>query len=489
MVAHEIGHTLGLRHNFAGSLGASEKFKLRDRRSILGAYLKDGKTPDGIVPASSVMDYLIFEEDALTGNLVSQPGVVLDYDKKAIQTLYEKKHFAAKDVPVFCTDTHKSKFVDCQPFDTGHSSVEFAAWRTRQSIEDLPFQLVVQFEQAKKNVVNVDSLTALSQVSLSPATVADKMISARADLIKSFANDTRFLKIDRQFPIVGPLNLEDVQKAETEYFQNEVIRSGGVEKVFAAVTAEDLRTDGERFRRLLSVRSVANSKESYAFSSDEAAIVDGTIQRFFKKELGALVEKDVAQLSKFPSSWRDKESPLRDGFEKLAKQRVGEYVFAVIPGEETVAKIVVPVEGSATPMGKELELHLPHFAYPLESRTKGLVFLASLGDDWGSSWKDFSSKLRAELKTRFESILKRALADYPVEKIKSPEGVLPSNEKTAVVQWLEENKKIWDLLKDNSALDKLAPKKSETFNFFDYENWYHTTAAALIACSDGGTDL
>ena len=62
VIAHEVGHTLGLRHNFAGYMAAN--ISLSDRKKVLDDILSERPLPSHspVVVTSSVMDYLIFED-------------------------------------------------------------------------------------------------------------------------------------------------------------------------------------------------------------------------------------------------------------------------------------------------------------------------------------------------------------------------------------------------------------------------------------------
>lgn len=81
---HEMGHVLGLRHNFKGSL---------------------------VPPSSSVMDYLIDDDGALRAS----PGA---YDIAAVKYLYGLSQDYPNTAP-FCNDSGVSVDPDCAPFDFG----------------------------------------------------------------------------------------------------------------------------------------------------------------------------------------------------------------------------------------------------------------------------------------------------------------------------------------------------------------------------------
>ncbi|WP_394839272.1 zinc-dependent metalloprotease [Pendulispora rubella] len=84
VILHEIGHTLGLRHNFKGSL---------------------------VEPSSSVMDYLTVNDSVR----MTSPGA---YDRDALAFLYGLHAKAALPAQPFCTDEQAILDPECAPFDT-----------------------------------------------------------------------------------------------------------------------------------------------------------------------------------------------------------------------------------------------------------------------------------------------------------------------------------------------------------------------------------
>ena len=90
VMCHEVGHTLGLRHNFSASADS--------------ANLEEGQV------STSIMDYIDF-------NKMTLPGI---YDYAAIAFGYEgdASHYADKNLRFF-TDEHAGLVPDCNQFDEG----------------------------------------------------------------------------------------------------------------------------------------------------------------------------------------------------------------------------------------------------------------------------------------------------------------------------------------------------------------------------------
>lgn len=123
-VAHEIGHALGLRHNFAGSF--SSKVKTQDILSAAKSYLKDPAHP-GLETSTSIMDYVSgIDEILMAARLKNAP---LSYDKMALEWAYQKDDSALDErISKFCTDddialanSQALQIYGCERFDAGNN--------------------------------------------------------------------------------------------------------------------------------------------------------------------------------------------------------------------------------------------------------------------------------------------------------------------------------------------------------------------------------
>ncbi len=110
-VMHEVGHVLGLRHNFAGSLD-SQIDPANDADDLQSA-MRGERPNDAPLPSSSVMDYLI-GPDAIR---MSTPGI---YDRAAIAWAYELSDLSQLDQTQFhfCTDFQAGQIADCERHDS-----------------------------------------------------------------------------------------------------------------------------------------------------------------------------------------------------------------------------------------------------------------------------------------------------------------------------------------------------------------------------------
>lgn len=127
VLIHELGHILGLRHNFAGSLDG--ELTTSDSQKLWNEILYGTVSYDHPLPSSSVMDYLAYPHDIL----MSRPG---PYDVAAIRWGYFSEE-AAVNQPSFryCSDESTKNVTDCQLRDAGNDPLDFIAIRLQQEIK------------------------------------------------------------------------------------------------------------------------------------------------------------------------------------------------------------------------------------------------------------------------------------------------------------------------------------------------------------------
>ncbi|RYZ81597.1 MAG: hypothetical protein EOP06_23225, partial [Proteobacteria bacterium] len=121
----EVGHALGLRHNFAGSASVSISAVQIVQR--LKEYLVDAKDP-GAMTSSTVMDYIKGADEALLGRFIK--GQALPYDQMAMKWAYAD-HDRDLDVRTsrYCSDEdislallrNKVEIYDCRRHDSAGS--------------------------------------------------------------------------------------------------------------------------------------------------------------------------------------------------------------------------------------------------------------------------------------------------------------------------------------------------------------------------------
>ncbi|KYG64066.1 hypothetical protein AZI86_14780 [Bdellovibrio bacteriovorus] len=123
-VAHELGHALGLRHNFAGSFSA--KASAKDIRDSARSYLKNPQHP-GVETSTTIMDYVSGIDNILMSARLKTAA--LSYDKMAMDWAYAKDDKALDSkISLFCTDDDISlaasqslQIYGCERFDAGNN--------------------------------------------------------------------------------------------------------------------------------------------------------------------------------------------------------------------------------------------------------------------------------------------------------------------------------------------------------------------------------
>jgi hypothetical protein len=130
-LVHELGHTLGLRHNFAGS---EDKANFYSKEELAEMGVKHA------VPYSSVMDYAYSELNELntmgkydiaalrfaySRQVEAEGGTLVDIGNESLQNMTMKGDLKLKKFQ-YCTDEHVAANAGCKRMDEGTSLTEIA---------------------------------------------------------------------------------------------------------------------------------------------------------------------------------------------------------------------------------------------------------------------------------------------------------------------------------------------------------------------------
>ena len=227
VVAHEVGHTLGLRHNFAGSTHTNISHDKWEELTKM--YFLSGIVPEGIYPSSTVMDYTPSFSAAIQGGMIRLGREALEYDKKAIEWGYsDDLDWEEIDFPLFCTDDHKALgiFQDCKTWDYMANPVigNHKYWEEAPSI--LAYSLFTTLEEELEKGKGKSIKNILRKVKASPKGNAKWMASNLDLIVKAASPNATFFSIFEKYSYAGDIEHEEY-KAEVKKLQEESFAKWG----------------------------------------------------------------------------------------------------------------------------------------------------------------------------------------------------------------------------------------------------------------------
>ena len=271
-VAHEVGHTLGLRHNFAASMN-SELTTSQDHAESFEAYLR-GDTKGASV-GSSVMDYFMPQDDFLLGAALKT--VALPYDRKALQWGYSKEEVdsTSLDMPLFCTDTEATTTLTygCGIFDSGRNPFAGYAYEVLGHRNAMASRIATTLLDGRDDIVSAIA-------SLDPSKLASTVNAPTEKAFALLSSEAKPLSVKREGPIAW-FNKDDMtaknQKAMADAF-TEVKGLPGWMSIAYGIDDSGLVLKGE-LRRLVEARlnedtSLQNAEQRTALLEMAGVIAD-----------------------------------------------------------------------------------------------------------------------------------------------------------------------------------------------------------------------
>lgn len=421
VVAHEVGHTLGLRHNFAGNLSANvELSKLDD---VLKKYLLTGEVQSDYVFSSSVMEYQHFYSSILSGRQLLSAGPAFSYDQKAIGVLYKGEELKADQIPPYCTDSHMNKYLDCVVWDQGKTALEHALYTARKNVESVPVNLLESIIRAKTMPFGAPKLK-IDEVLLNPKKVADSLVAHESLVIQYISEEVALLRSQRSFSKLDGLNEKLVQERTRQDAAAEIEAQGGIKKILSQPPEGLAENWLAQFNELIESpfyrAGVGYNGESYSFTPEEVAQAKALADQFFKEIQSQLVMQDIAALSLQPGVLQD--APLADAFSQILMERMLKYLFETT-GETLTEKVQIGEN-------KSVIVKLPVYKHDQKVRlaaAKLLVGRKSVAPDWGLVEHNMVKEI-------LKSNLKNALQDNDISTIRADKN------SRAVSRWLFDNK-------------------------------------------------
>jgi hypothetical protein len=187
---HELGHGLGLRHQFAGNLGGNVVAGEADDAVV--DYLA-GDRSDGLLWTSSVMEYVPILQAAMVGDAARSEE--LPYDVDAIMVAYGAAEDAPAQLGTYCEAELKESFADCRENDIGTDGIVGVYWAWEDRLAEMAF---------------ANAAAAAAGETLSdPAVDAQIVATLFGEVAQQFVAGANFLTVLADFPAPLPEDQAD----------------------------------------------------------------------------------------------------------------------------------------------------------------------------------------------------------------------------------------------------------------------------------------
>lgn len=421
VVAHEVGHVLGLRHNFAASLPTSLTHK--ELGDWMNTYLKTGEPPllKDKLASTSVMEYSTFSASVFEGFHMNRNDEALPYDRAAIRWGYFEDREVVDKKLFFATDGHVGTYGDVNRFDYGAEPILSAYADAAETIRLLPNSVIETYIAAKAPRDPRDK-RPLESVSLFPTSYAFGISSPFGRVLNWFRASTRSFKVESAFDTFGDVNRKELRQAHWKYLNDQVEKAGGVDRVLFSYLPVDLKLDlkveppgvplaekpsaaklVERLKKLLDSPAyepfVGLDEKTYSFSKEEKELILKKAAIFFEQLEIEVVKNICVTLQRAERNL---------GVEANGEAGDKDIVSMVEDRVLELAKIVITAKDEKSVRRGKVDksvVEVPNFKYEQETR---LAAARALDDKIGSyrAWSiDAKNNLHRQLKDDVEAAL------------------------------------------------------------------------------------
>ncbi|MFK7871820.1 MAG: zinc-dependent metalloprotease [Oligoflexales bacterium] len=244
VVAHEVGHTMGLRHNFAAHL--ENKVTPKELENLYQNYLS-GESVEIPELASSVMHYSNFEVSVLIGQKI-QRRELLHYDQKAIEWGYDAswKECDPSVELAYCSDAQAQKFADCGPWRTFANPLADVHYDQRNDLKNLASWLVEPYIRGKAGTSETsEDQKRVQDVRIPVSKIVDRLLGP-LDIALSWMTNSGWRNLQNHDDLVKLHgDPKAIEKYKKDWLKKQFRDIGGVVKsLFAIVRATGLPVEG-----------------------------------------------------------------------------------------------------------------------------------------------------------------------------------------------------------------------------------------------------